>query len=177
MWYLWIHSKIQSAKKRNRLATEVWATGNSEASSTTKLISRTSPRNHIPWICALEKEGLTPYHITPLGILYQNVTKTLCCHCLFYRLSKSDVHDPDPSSLFWGQNLWDVCDFHIRLCNSDSICKILSSSMLRWSTLHEQLFQRKRFIPCWKGVPWICLCPTIIWLFKIISIACWKADS
>ena len=37
---------IQSAKKRNRLVTEVLATGNSEASSTTKLISRISTRNH-----------------------------------------------------------------------------------------------------------------------------------
>ena len=63
---------IQSAKKRNRLATEVWATGNSEAASPMPVISRISTRNHTPWRCVLEKEGLTPYHISPLRILYEN---------------------------------------------------------------------------------------------------------
>ena len=63
---------IQSAKKRNRLATEVWATGNSEAASPMLVISRISTRNHTPWRCALEKEGLTPYHFSPLRILYKN---------------------------------------------------------------------------------------------------------
>ena len=73
MWYFWIHSTIQSAKKRNRLATEVWATGNSEAALPMLVISRISTRNHTPWRCALEKEGLTPYHIPPLRILYETV--------------------------------------------------------------------------------------------------------
>ena len=40
MWYFWIHTTIQGTKNRNRLATEVWATGNSEAAVTTQLNSR-----------------------------------------------------------------------------------------------------------------------------------------
>ena len=155
MWYLWIHSKIQSAKKRNRLATEVWATGNSEASSTTKLISRISPRNHTSWRCALEKEGLTLYHITPLGIFYQNVNKTLCCHCLFL------LDSPNLMSM-------------IQILQAYSEGKIFEMFVIFISVFAIQIpFVKFFHLPCWdevpfmsnyfkekcwKGVPWICFC-------------------